>query len=374
MEGIGRLAGGIAHDFNNLLTAIIGFTELAKESIPPEDAVQDYLDSIAKASERAAALTAQLLTFARKQVIPPQIVNVNALILDIGKMLERIIGGNIELVLLPMPDVKQVRIDPGQLGQVLVNLVVNARDAMPAGGKVTIETSSVTVDQEYADQHGELTPGTYALLAVTDTGTGISEEALPHLFEPFFTTKNPGKGTGMGLATCYGIVKQGGGCIQIANLTPTGTTVQIFLPQIEEPTTQRPQETGSLSLQGTEVILLVEDEPMVREVGASLLRQRGYTVIEAANGPEAIRLIHDYPGKIDLMLTDMVMPQMSGMELAARVRVSNPQIKILHTSGYTGNTLSGHAGHDPDFMFLQKPFASADLAKKVREVLGKRAP
>jgi len=373
MEGIGRLAGGIAHDFNNLLTAIIGFTELAKESIPPQDAAQDYLSNISKASGRAATLTAQLLTFARKQIIQPQVVDINAVILDIGKMLERIIGENIELVLLPMPEVKQVRIDPGQFGQVLVNLVVNARDAMPDGGKVTIQTSNFTVDQQYADQNGELTPGTYALLTVTDTGTGISKEARPHVFEPFFTTKIPGKGTGMGLATCYGIVKQSGGCIQIANLPAAGTTVQIFLPQADEPVIQRQMETVSPLLQGTETIVLVEDEPMVREVGSSLLRQWGYTVIEASNGLEALRLLQDYPGKIDLMLTDMVMPQMSGTELAARVRVSHPHIKILHTSGYTGNTLGDQVHLDPDFMFLQKPFTSADLAKKVRETLGKRA-
>jgi PAS domain S-box-containing protein len=371
MESIGRLAGGIAHDFNNLLTAILGFTELAEETLQPDDAVQNFLHSIHQAADRAASLTSQLLAFARKQIIQPRVVNLNALILDMNQMLHRLLGEHIELAILPAADVGKVKVDLGQFGQVLMNLVTNARDAMPDGGKLTIATANVTLDEDYARLHGEITPGDYVMLMVSDTGTGLAEEIKTHLFEPFFTTKRQGKGTGLGLATCYGIVKQSGGHIWVTSESEKGTTFHIYLPRVEEATNAiELRESPPLPL-GTETIFLVEDEPMVRQIGVRLLRRQGYTVFEAENGIEALRLIDAYPEEIHLVVTDVMMPQMGGKELAERLRVTHPAIRVLYTSGYTDEAINLHGVLDPGLAFLQKPFTPAALAHKVREILEK---
>jgi PAS domain S-box-containing protein len=371
MESIGRLAGGIAHDFNNLLTAILGFTELAEETLAPEDEVQGYLSNIRTAAERAAGLTSQLLAFARKQVIKPKIVDLNLMIFDIDQMLRRLVGEHIELVILPTPNLGMIMADPGQLGQVLTNLVVNARDAMPQGGKITIETANVTVSAEDTHRNPELAPGDYVLLTVSDTGNGIAEEMLPHLFEPFFTTKGQGKGTGLGLATCHGIVTQSGGQILHTSRQDQGTTFSVYLPRVEEPNgaaDAQPREHAARP-KGTEIICFVEDEEMIREIGAATLRRQGYTVLEAANGGEALRLIHAYPEKIDLVVTDMVMPQMGGKELADQLRKVRPNVKVLFISGYTNAEIVHQETLKPGFGFLQKPFTAAALAQKVREAL-----
>jgi PAS domain S-box-containing protein len=367
MESIGRLAGGIAHDFNNLLTAILGFTELAEESLRPDDEVQEYLHSIQKAAERAAMLTSQLLAFARKQIVEPKIVNLNILIRDIDKMLRRLIGEHIELTLVLQPDLGHSRIDPGQFGQVLINLVVNARDAMPGGGRITIQTANVTWKESEERRPGAA--GDYVLLTVSDTGTGIDPEMQTHLFEPFFTTKEQGKGTGLGLATCYGIVQQSRGHIQVDSMPGQGTTLSIYLPREAEATLPAPQEAASALPPATGTILLVEDEPMVRAIGAQILRRQGYTVFEAENGSEALRWIDDYGGEIDLLVTDMVMPKMGGRELADRLHVTRPHLKVLYTSGYTNDAIIHQGILDPGLAFLQKPFLPVALAQKVREVL-----
>ena len=369
MESIGRLAGGIAHDFNNLLTAILGFTELAEDALRPDDEVQDYLHHIQEAAERAANLTGQLLAFARKQIIEPKIVSLNSLVMDIDRMLQRLIGAHIDLALLLHPDAGQIKIDPGQFGQTLMNLVVNARDAMPDGGTITIETRNVTL-HEYETRHWEQSAsGDYVLLTVSDTGRGIAEEIKAHLFEPFFTTKEQGKGTGLGLATCYGIVKQSGGQIRVESAPGKGTTFHIYLPRQAEATLPVQQAKVSTRPQAAGTILLVEDEPMVREVEVQILRHQGYTVVEAENGIEALQLMAAYPGTIDLLVTDVVMPQMGGRELADQLRVTRPNVKVLYTSGYTDDAIVQQGLLNPGLSFLHKPFLSAALLQKVREVL-----
>jgi PAS domain S-box-containing protein len=371
MEGIGKLAGGIAHDFNNLLTAILGFTELAANSLPPEEPVQRHLHTIQSAAERAATLTSQLLAFARKQVIVPRVLDINVLIGDIDTMLQRLIGEDIELVSLPQPDAGRVKVDPGQFGQVLINLVVNACDAMPAGGRLTIETAAVTLDEDDAHPHEGVAPGDYVLMTVRDTGTGMTEEVQAHLFEPFYTTKPQGKGTGLGLATCYGIVRQNGGHIQVDSASGAGTTVRIYLPRVEE---ARPCRHGkSVQLpslpQATGTILLVEDEALVRDIGTQALRLQGYTVLAAEDGEEALQVLRQHPGEIDLVVTDLVMPVMGGRELADRLHKTHPHLKVLFISGYTDDTIVRRGILEPGAAFIQKPFTPTDLARKVRELL-----
>lgn len=369
MEGIGRLAGGIAHDFNNLLTAILGFTELAGETLQPDDEVQSYLHNIHKAAERATTLTAQLLAFARKQIIAPKVVDINALIQDVDKMLSRLIGEHIELSIVPSPEAGQVKIDPGQFGQVLINLVVNARDAMPEGGKITLKTANVIVEEDKPHQHPRVGPGDYAVLSVSDTGTGIPEELLDHLFEPFFTTKGQGKGTGLGLATCYGIVAQSGGHIHVESKIGKGTVFTIYLPRMQETVIPIKREDLTGVPQGSETLFLVEDEPLVRYIGATGLRHLGYTVLEAENGVDALLLVDRYTDVIDLLITDVVMPQMGGRELAERFREIRPDVPVIYTSGYTDTAIVHEGVLEPGLAFLQKPFTPAALAHKVREVL-----
>jgi CheY-like chemotaxis protein len=370
MESIGRLAGGIAHDFNNLLTAIMGYNELAQGEVAADSNLAKFLSNVGHAAERATNLTRQLLAFARRQIIEPKVVVLNDLIADVGSLLRRLIGEDIELITLPRSDLWMVKIDPGQFEQLLINLAVNARDAMPQGGKLLIETSNVTLDTEYTRTHVEVSPGDYAMLAVSDTGQGMDATIQQHIFEPFFTTKEPGRGTGLGLATVYGIVKQHGGHVWLYSEPGKGTTFKIYLPRAEEaaPETRRPREIEFIPC-GTETILLVEDDVLVRDMAAQALDAQGYAVLSAASGAEALRTAQEFAGEIHLLLTDVVMPQMSGRTLAERLQSTRPNLKVLYASGYTDNTIVHHGMLEPGIALLQKPFTPASLTRKVRETL-----
>jgi nitrogen-specific signal transduction histidine kinase len=371
MEAIGRLTGGIAHDFNNLLTPIVGYSQLAISALPSSDPMRADLQEIQNAADRAAKLIRQMMTFARRQPSKAQVINLNNVLLDLDKMLRRLIGEHIELVTITAQDLGSAKVDPGQFEQVLVNLVVNARDAMSNGGKLILETSNVTLIEDYVHQHAGMVPGKYVRVVVSDNGIGMTDEVKAHLFEPFFTTKEKGQGTGLGLATCYGIIKQSNGHILVYSEQGQGTTFKIYLPRIDEEPGSLPRrdEVGYLP-KGNERVLLVEDEPLVRNLAARILRNQGYTLLEATNGGEAIRVAHEHAREeIHLLLTDIVMPQMGGKELAERLRVIRPSIKVLFTSGYTDNTIVQHGLLDPDIAFLEKPFSPAALVRKVREVL-----
>ncbi len=370
MEGIGRLAGGIAHDFNNLLTAIMGYTELAAMDLEPDSAILPHLDIVQQTAQRAAALTRQLLAFARKQILQPEVFSLNDLILDADKLLRRVIGADVELVTLPAADLRYVKADPNQLTQVLVNLAVNARDAMPHGGKLNIETHNVTLDAHYARQHAEVQPGDYVMMVVGDTGTGMTEEVKARLFEPFFTTKEPGKGTGLGLATCYGIVKQNDGHIWVYSEPGHGTIFKVYLPVVNEPpSVLHKPDTAPAIPTGTETILLAEDDSVVRSLATQILEDHGYRVLVASNGSEALRLAAETTEEIHLLITDVVMPHLGGRELSRRLLTLRPGLKILFVSGYTENSIVHHGILDAGIAFLQKPYMPAILARKVRELL-----
>ncbi|MGD0017221.1 MAG: PAS domain-containing protein [Verrucomicrobiia bacterium] len=374
MEAVGRLAGGIAHDFNNMLTAILGFSELTLQQLPADSPLRRHVEQINSAAKHTQLLTRQLLTFSRKQVTQPQLLALNTLVSDTGKMLQHLIGEDIELQILPGTEPDMVRVDPGQIEQIIMNLAVNARDAMPHGGKLIIQTGIAVLDETYLKRHPGAVLGNYATLSISDTGYGMTSEVKAHLFEPFFTTKPSGMGTGLGLATSYGIVKQAGGYISAYSEAGRGTTFVIYLPLVEEGAeTQTPEPTTPKLLGGTETILLVEDEAVVREMVGMVLRELGYTVHEAANGEEAL-LVIEQTGKqnIDLLITDLVMPRMGGKELAARMQASHPKTKILFISGYTGELVISQGELDPGTDFLQKPFVPSVLARKVREILGGR--
>jgi PAS domain S-box-containing protein len=371
MEAIGRLAGGVAHDFNNLLTAIIGYSELLLGELNPYDPRRGDVEEINKAADRAAVLTRQLLAFSRKQVLQPQVLDLNTTVSNMEKMLRRLIGEDIDLVTILDPALGQVKADPGQIDQVLMNLAVNARDAMPRGGKLTIETMNAYLDENYARQHVDVQPGSYVMLAVSDTGLGMDEETLSHLFEPFFTTKDVGQGTGLGLSTVYGIVKQSGGHLWVYSEPGQGTTFKVYLPRVEEAAeaAQRIQ-VPTESLQGREIVLLVEDADVVRDLARLVLLQRGYTVLEARDGEEAIQICEQHEGPVHLIVTDVVMPGgMSGRQLAERLATLRPEMKVLYMSGYTDNAIVHHGVLEPGMAFLQKPFAPEALARKVRETL-----
>jgi signal transduction histidine kinase/CheY-like chemotaxis protein len=371
LESIGRLAGGVAHDFNNILTAINGYAGLALETLAPGEPAADDLREIQKASERAAALTRQLLIFARKQQIDPHVLDLNALVSSVEKLLRRLIGEDVDLRTMLAPNHTLVKADPSQIEQVLVNLIVNARDAMPHGGTLTIETATLALDEEYAREHVGVAPGPYALLAVTDTGTGMDEAVRLHIFEPFFTTKEHGKGTGLGLATCYGIVKQHGGHIWVYSEVSAGTTFKVYLPLASD---SAAAEESPLTIEdlprGGERVLLVEDEPAVRDLAARVLRGQGYTVVEASNGAEALELLRRGPaGQFDLLLTDMIMPRLGGMALAQQIAADNPGLKLLFMSGYTDTTAEQSGLLAVGIPYLQKPFTPGALARRVRAVL-----
>ncbi len=369
MEATGRLAGGIAHDFNNLLTAIVGYSQLALSSLNEGDPLYERIREIKKAGQRATLLTNQLLAFSRKQSLQPVVIELNALIEDIKKMLQRIIGEDTELVTILEPDLGRIKADPGQIHQVIVNLAVNARDAMPRGGLLTIETANMEVDEYFARHHIGIKPGPYVLLTVSDTGCGMDKETLSQIFEPFFTTKESGKGTGLGLATVYGITKQSGGGIWVYSEIGKGTTFKIYLPRVSDPVEARPDEVPrSEAPGGSETILLVEDEEIVRKLAHGVLTSKGYIVLDAANAGEALLYCERYNGTIDLMLTDVVMPQMSGPELAQRAIPLRPQMKLIYMSGY-GDAVLRYGIMKEDTVYLQKPFTPDELARKVRNTL-----
>jgi PAS domain S-box-containing protein len=372
MEAVGRLAGGVAHDFNNLLTAIMGYIGLALEALPPDSPVNPDLQGIQKTSERAANLTRQLLAFARRQIVELRVIDLNELILNMDKMLRRLISENIELVTLPAPALGRIKADPSQIEQVLLNLVVNACDAMPEGGKLILETANVRLDNHEVHQQTEVIPGEYIMLAVSDTGVGMSEEVKQHIFEPFFTTKGESKGTGLGLATCFGIISQSGGYIHVYSEPGQGATFKVYLPRVTETVAASAWRDPAHELpRGTETILLVEDEASVRRLSIRVLRQQGYTVLEATHGAEALRLAQEQAGRdIHLLLTDMVMPQMGGQELAKRLTHLYPKLKVLFISGYIETTVPQSGLLDPSANFLQKPFTPQALIHKVRAVLG----
>jgi two-component system cell cycle sensor histidine kinase/response regulator CckA len=370
MEAVGRLAGGIAHDFNNLLTVITGYAELAAGQLKPEDPLRIELHEIHKAAQRAADLTRQLLAFSRRQVLQPRVINLNRVVGDTDKMLRRLIGEDIELVTLLMESLGSVRADTGQIEQVLLNLAVNSRDAMPKGGKLTIETSEVELDESYAALHFDVPPGRYVLLAVSDTGSGMDAKTLSHVFEPFFTTKEVGKGTGLGLSTVYGVVKQSGGHVTVYSERGVGTTFKIYLPRVEDaPERARRSPSQTRPAGGTETVLVVEDEEAVRRLACQSLEAHGYKPLPAASASEALLLCEKHHGELHLMLTDVVMPHVSGRELAQRAAAFRPQMKVLFMSGYTDNAIVHHGVLDAGTPFLQKPFTPRSLAQKVREVL-----
>jgi PAS domain S-box-containing protein len=372
MEAVGRLAGGIAHDFNNLLMVISGYSEFLLERLGAEPHLRGPAQEIASAAERASSLTRQLLAFSRKQMLTPRIVNLNDVATENLKMLTRMIGEDIDLVMVPGPNLWPIRADAGQIDQVIVNLAVNARDAMPSGGKLTIETSNVTLDDDYARFHAPLRPGDYVMIAISDTGAGMDSETQQHIFEPFFTTKGT-RGTGLGLSTVYGIVKQSGGYIWVYSEVGKGTTFKIYLPRVASAGETATQVAAPVEYRkvepGTETILLVEDEANLRYLARQYLEKQGYKVIEAADGAVAMQIAVAHEAVIHLLLTDVIMPGMNGRELAQRISEIRPNVKILYMSGYTENVIGHNGMLDAGVRLLQKPFNLRDLKSKVREVL-----
>jgi len=372
MEAVGQLAGGVAHDFNNLLTAILGYCNLMLDDMPSEDPLRGDLDEIRAAGERAAALTRQLLAFSRRQMLQPQVVDLNAVVRQMEKLLRRLISEDVELATRLAPDLMTVRVDPASIEQILVNLAVNARDAMPVGGRLTIETSNIDLDTAYAVTHVTMTPGRYVMLAVGDTGEGMDAATRARVFEPFFTTKEQGKGSGLGLATVYGMVKQSGGYIWVYSEPGHGTMFKVYFPPAEQRTSEaaaeHPGRRTSDGKQGWETVLLVEDEDAVRALAREVLRRHGYVVLEARHGVDALRIAERHGDDIHLMVTDIVMPHMSGRDLAERLSSARPGMKVLFMSGYTDHALM-HRELTPGSAFLQKPFTPEGFARKVRSVL-----
>jgi len=371
MEAVGRLAGGIAHDFNNLLMVIQGYADLLAERLAPGDPLRRNAEQIQLASQRATSLTQQLLAFSRKQILAPKVLNVQAVIGDMENILRRLLGEDVRLEISPGDDVGLVKADRSQIEQVIMNLAVNARDAMPEGGRLLIETANADLDSAYSAQPAVISPGKYVMLAVTDSGCGMDSKTQAHIFEPFFTTKEQGKGTGLGLATVYGIVKQSGGYIWVYSEPEHGTTFKVYLPRIEddEAVTRRDSPEKQSLPRGSEVILLVEDEKGVRELAREYLETSGYSVIEAVDGDTALAMAASYDGEIHLLMTDVVMPGMSGRELADRISRMRPGIKVLFMSGYTDQAIVRHGILATDTVLLQKPFTLGTLASKLREVL-----
>jgi len=370
MEAVGRLAGGVAHDFNNLLTAISGFTELATREAVPGSELAGHLDEIGRSAERATVLTRQLLVFGRRAVLRSQVIDLNRVVTELAPMLQRIIGEHIRLEVGTGAALSRTLADPGQLEQVVVNLAVNARDAMPGGGKLTIETENVDLDDVYAAEHPEVRPGRYVRLSISDTGAGMDAETVEHIFEPFFTTKGPGRGTGLGLATVFGIVRQSGGQVGVASMPGQGSTFRIDLPAIAaEPDETHAAVSPSTAAPGRETVLVVEDEPAVLRFAAQLLERNGYTVIRAANGDEAVDLARKYSGRIDLVFSDLVMPGLTGQETAAAVKAARPEIRRLFASGYSEEMNVGRNQHAAAHPFVAKPYAGDVLLRAIREAL-----
>jgi PAS domain S-box-containing protein len=372
MEAIGQLAGGVAHDFNNLLTVIKGYSQLSLNEIREGEPLRGNIEEIRKATDRAADLTRQLLAFSRRQIMEMRVLDLNDLLVSLEKMLRRVIGEDIELVTLLAEDLGRVKTDPGQIEQVIMNLAVNARDAMLDGGKLTIETANVDLDEAYARSHIAVIPGRYVMISVSDTGVGMATEVRGRVFEPFFTTKEKGKGTGLGLSTVYGIVKQSGGNIWVYSEPGKGTTFKIYLPRVDEAPEELKEKVivGELP-RGSETILVVEDEEDVRKLAMRILERQGYKVLEASEGLGAFLIVEEYGDPIHLLVTDVVMPKISGRELADRMAEIRPEIKVLYMSGYTDNAITHHGILEKGKNYLQKPFTMEGLARKVREVLDK---
>jgi two-component system cell cycle sensor histidine kinase/response regulator CckA len=370
MEAVGRLAGGVAHDFNNLLMAILGYGEIMLAELHQEDPLSSYVGNMMEVAERAAALTHQLLAFSRKQILHLQVIDLNEVLANLENMLQRLLGEDLELELKLAPDLGAVKADPGQMEQVIMNLAVNARDAMPQGGRLVISTANFYLDNGQDRKPAEVLSGPYVQLSVSDNGAGMDTETQAHIFEPFFTTKEAGKGTGLGLSTVYGIVAQSGGHLEVESQPGRGTTFHIYLPRITSASeTMAPAKEVSAPALGSETVLLVEDEDILRGVISKFLRIFGYTVLEARHGGEALLLCERHPGTIHLLLTDVVMPQMSGRELADRLASLRPEMKIMFMSGYTADEIGNHGGPEFSGPLLSKPFKPKVLARMVRELL-----
>ena len=369
MEAVGRLAGGIAHDFNNLLNVITGYGEMLSDHFPTKDPMHARVEQIKKAAQRAASLTRQLLAFSRKQVIEPRVIDLNALLADTDKMLRRVIGEDVELTMVEGDGLGRIKADAGQIEQIVMNLVINARDAMPQGGRIRIETANADLDAVYAREHPGARAGAYVMLAVTDDGVGMDAEIQSHVFEPFFTTKETGKGTGLGLATVYGIVKQNDGYIWLSSEPGKGACFQIFLPRVYENAEVTQIREPAFPPRGTETVLVVEDEDAVRHVVREALKQFGYTVLETGDAEEGLKLALTHPGPVHLLVTDMVMPKMSGRMLAQQVQARRSGIKVLYMSGYTDSSIVQQGVLERGLAFLQKPFTLKALAGKVRQTI-----
>jgi two-component system cell cycle sensor histidine kinase/response regulator CckA len=375
MEAVGRLAGGIAHDFNNLLTIIKGYTELALARAKVQPELRTDIERIEDASERAAGLVRQLLAFSRRQVLQPKVLDLNSIVVGLDKLLRRLMDEDIEMVTLAGKSVGTIKADPGQIEQVIMNLVVNARDAMPDGGRLTIETANVDLDASYAKDHATVRPGRYVMLVVSDTGIGMSADTVAHIFEPFYTTKESGRGTGLGLSTVYGIVKQSGGYIWVYSEPGKGSAFKVYLPRVDEPAEALPRgKAPAANRQGTETVLLVEDDPQVRELTRTVLAAQGYFIIEAASPEDAERIVENDRAEIHLLLTDVIMPGISGRELARRLTARLPRMRVLYMSGYTYNIIAHGGTLEQGVAFLQKPFTPSTLVEKVREVLDAVVP
>ena len=373
MEAVGRLAGGVAHDFNNMLGAILGHVDVAMEEVDSSQELYSDLEEIQKAARRSADLTRQLLGYAREQTVAPKVLNLNRTVEGMLKMLRRLIGENVDLIWSPDPDLWSVKLDPSQLDQILANLCVNSRDAVPEGGKITIETGNVTFNEGYCARHTGAACGDYVQLVVSDNGIGMDRETLAHLFEPFFTTKQLGRGTGLGLATVYGIVQQNGGFIDVESAPSNGTTVKICLQRHEGDTQLAVRSAALAAARGSETILVVEDEPSILNMTRRILERQGYSVITANSPNYAIDLAKEYPQEIHLLLTDVVMPEMNGRALATQLLSMLPGLRCLFMSGYTADVIAHYGVLEEGINFIQKPFSKEDLSTKVRELLDGRS-